>query len=437
MTTTFARHRSSRWALPVLVGAALVSAACAADTDATSSSGTTPTTGAGAAAPVDYATPGPYRVGTTELEISAEPCPTDPATSCPRKAVVFYPADPTAAADTTRIEGYRTSVAFPESARAVLPAEFDQEIDLTGVEVYDAPVASDEGPFPVVLHSHGFSGYYLFESRSMAHLASWGFVVAAPDHKERSLGGLLFGGGAGADATADQDVRDMQNLLTALRDENVSDGMLKGASDFEELAVTGHSAGGSTAGRLIAVDNTVDAFIGKAPVPPVALGPDASRLTGPERIAALEEAFQTTDPPGVPVMLIAGERDATIALDTIEQTYDWLDAPKRLVVVANAGHNAFTDLCGPIRAQGGLSKFAEQVPALAPVLQLGEDGCVDGFLPPEQGDALINHLLVAQLRWVFKLDPTDASLSPDYLAAQFPEAFGSEQADPTPATPAG
>ena len=411
----------------------LGAAACGGTGGDDGPSGTTGTTGPAAAAPVDYSTPGPYRVGTRELTIATDDCPEDPD-GCPRQAVVYYPADPDAAAETARIEGYSTAVAFPPSVRAVVPSEFIQEIALGDVEVYDAPAANAEAPFPVVLHSHGFGSYYLFESRSMAHLASWGYVVAAPDHKERSLVGQLLGGGEGA-ADPDRDVRDLQDLLRTLRDRNVSDGVLKGALDFEELAVTGLSAGGSTAGRMIAADPTVDAYIGKAPVPPVAVEGGGPDLEPAERLAAMEEAFATSDPPGVPIMLIAGERDGVVPLSTVQATYDWLAAPKRLVVLTNAGHNAFTDLCAPIREQGGLMAYADQLPALAPVLELGEDGCIDGYLEPEAGEALVNHLLVAQLRWVFGFDATDVSLSSAYLEAQFPEAFGSEQADPTPTSP--
>ena len=55
----------------------------------------------------------------------------------------------------------------------------------------DAPAATKSGRFPLVIFSHGFAGYPEQSVSLTTHLASWGFVVAAPDHVERSLDGLL------------------------------------------------------------------------------------------------------------------------------------------------------------------------------------------------------------------------------------------------------
>ena len=39
-----------------------------------------------------------------------------------------------------------------------------------------------QGRFPLVVFSHGYGGLRTQSSFLTAHLASWGFVVAAPDH---------------------------------------------------------------------------------------------------------------------------------------------------------------------------------------------------------------------------------------------------------------
>src|SRR5690606_13389968 len=51
--------------------------------------------------------------------------------------------------------------------------------------------ASGDGPFPLVLFSHALGGYRSQSTFLTEHLASWGFVVAAPDHGERGLGRIL------------------------------------------------------------------------------------------------------------------------------------------------------------------------------------------------------------------------------------------------------
>ena len=54
----------------------------------------------------------------------------------------------------------------------------------------DVPASAD-GPFPLVLFSHGF-GSFRFDASALVHgIASWGFVVAAPAHIERDRDALV------------------------------------------------------------------------------------------------------------------------------------------------------------------------------------------------------------------------------------------------------
>lgn len=403
----------------VVVGLALLVGACSSTSTEGSTSAGSATTGTSApAAPVDYSGLGPYPVGTLEVDLGD------------RKAVVYYPADRAATAGAEVFNSYSTGIAFSESLRAALPAAFVQQVQL-GTDTYRGVRANPQGPFPVVLHSHGFSGFYLFESRYMVHLASWGFVVAAPDHKERSLQGQLDP--ANASRAPGQDVTDLKNTLAKLKDANVAaDGPLKGAMNLDQIAATGHSAGGSAAGRLILQSPEVKTFIGKAPGAPIDTANIPRDLPADQRAVAVQQALATTTPPDKPSMLITGETDGVIPLATVKVEYDWLRAPKKLAVIKNAGHNAFTDLCPPIREQGGLLQYASQLPeAFVGVLRLGEDGCTPASLDPQKGYAYIDHLTVAQLRWVFGLDTSEVSLAPGFLQATFPDAFGPYFTDPT------
>lgn len=412
-----ARRRFPTALAAVVVGLALLVAGCSSSGESTSS--TTAKVGTTLApAPVDYSGIGPYKVGTLEVDLGD------------RKAVVYYPADPSATQGAEVFAAYSTGNAFPEALRAAIPKAFVQDVQL-GTDTYRNVKANPQGPFPVVLHSHGFSGYYLFESRYMVHLASWGFVVAAPDHKERSLGGQLDQSNSAR--APGQDVTDLKNTLAKLKDANVAaDGPLKGAMNFDQVAATGHSAGGSAVGRLALESPEIKTFIGKAPGAPIDTTNIARDASADQRQAAVKQALAAVKPPDKPSMLIAGEKDGVIPLATVTLEYEWLQAPKKLAVVKNAGHNAFTDLCPPIREQGGLMQYSAQLPsAFVPVLRLGEDGCTPDFLEPAVGYKYIDHLTVAQLRWVFELDPTEASLAPAFLAKTFPDAYGPYQTDPT------
>ena len=367
----------------LIVGALVVGAtACGGDDSAEN------------ADPVDYSVPGPYPVGITTLQLAD------------REVFMFYPADPDRLAEGTPVASYSSGDAFPAALRAAIPAELVQDVDIDATR--DAPIA-DDGPFPVVIHSHGFGGYPQFASLHLIHLASWGFVSAAPNHLERNLAANSLG----TVTRTGQDVRDLRATLDLLTEQNAS-GPFAESMDLEQVAAEGHSAGGAAAGRF-AYDPQVVTWIGQAPAAPL----DAA-VGGSGAITDLAAAYAAQAPPDKPSMLIAAEVDLTIPLASIETQYEWLSEPKRFAVIGRAGHNAFTDLCGPIREQGGLLQYAGRLPAPENLLRLGEDGCTEANLEVETGYAIINHLTVAQLRWVFGLDPTAVSLSTDFVESLFP-----------------
>jgi len=132
--------------------------------------------------------------------------------------------------------------------------------------------ASGDGPFPTVLHSHGFSGNVRFGNQHNAAVASWGYVVAAVDHPERGLAAILdsFIGG-GDDAERPDEYLDSDQLIAALdllaETNEQADSPVAGAIDAERVATEGHSAGGSASGTA-AYDDRVDLWIARHQVPP-------------------------------------------------------------------------------------------------------------------------------------------------------------------------
>lgn len=412
ITTTHRRPRRVA-ALVAAATLALTAGACSSSKDSSTATGGSKST-ATTAAPVavDYSKPGPYKAGTTRISLGD------------REMIVFYPSDDAGIAGAEHLTSYNSGEAFAPELRTTIASivpEFVQDIPIDAYK--DAEPATKGGPFPVILHSHGFGGYYLFASQHYEQLASWGFVVAAPDHKSRNLSASA----TGQLNQGQTDTEDLAKALTTLEQAN-TEGPLKGSMNFDLLGVEGHSAGGSAAFRFAMQEPQVKTVIGYAPAPPVSIGDGSSaNLSTEERQAKTKEALASKTPPQIPTMIVAADKDGAIALPIVQGIYDWLATPKRLIVVNNAGHNAFTDICEPIRAQGGLDKYQEKLPQFGPLLRLGGDGCTDGFTDPAQSAALINHSAVAQYRYVFGIDTSDASLQPDYLKATFPEAFGSEQ----------
>ena len=131
--------------IAALVAALTLTAGLASCSSGSSSSSSAASTGAA----VDYSKPGPYPVGTTTFTLGD------------RIVYMFYPADAARLGEGTPITSYSSADAFPPALRAAVPAALLQQVPLDATK--DAPIATD-GPFPVVIHSHGFGGYPEFTS---------------------------------------------------------------------------------------------------------------------------------------------------------------------------------------------------------------------------------------------------------------------------------
>ena len=407
-----------RCLLPSLAAVLLLLAACSDDggDDGTAAEDTTTTT-APAAEPEDFSGRGPYSVGQVDLQLDAD-----------HEIAVFYPIDEVP--EEGQPYSYSGDSIFGPAISNLLPGALSDKITIDDTWV-DAP-PSEDGPFPVVLHSHGFSGNLRFGNRHNATVASWGYVVAAVDHPERGVVSILESFVSGSESERPDEFLDSDQLIEAL--DLLAESDLADVADTERVAAEGHSAGGSASGTA-AYDDRVQLWLGQAPGAPLEPDTDLAQFASEDEdgpsldYAALLEA---TEPPPVPSMIIAAEGDDIVTLDRVQQTYDWLDTPKRLVVIAESGHAVFVDPCLPIREEGGLSSFVEGLgldPADVPIVALGEDGCLPDETDPRDVWPLIDHVTVAQLTEVFGEEPAvgTASLDPDYLDETFPNLVAEVQ----------
>ena len=391
--------------LPLLALGLLV-AACGEDDTGGGAAGTDPQ-----AEPVNYSDRGPYAVGEIELHIDED-----------HTVAVFYPVDREAVADDAEPYTYAGEDIFGPEIVQLLPGALAGE--LAPLDTWRNLPASEDGPFPVVLHSHGAAGNLRFAGSHNSHVASWGYVVASVDHPERgvvaALEGALSGrGGARGpgdderDSDSNLDTEQLLSGLDLLVEESGDGGsVLAGAVDEDQVAAEGHSAGGGASGGAAYEDDRIDLWIGQAPGSPI----DRSDR-------------DETPPPDVPSLLIAAEGDEVVPLDEVEAMYEWLEPPKRLAVIADSGHAVFVDPCQPIQQEGGLSEFVETFgidPDEIGLLQLGEDGCLPEDTPAEAVWSFIDHVTVAELQSVFDRDraAAEASLTEDFLEETFPERFG-------------
>ncbi|MFF0228298.1 alpha/beta hydrolase family protein [Streptomyces sp. NPDC004629] len=145
--------------------------------------------------------------------------------------------------------------------------------------VFNAPVASGSGRFPVVLFSPGLGGVRTQNTAWAEELASHGYVVAALDHPYDSAAVVLADGRTIHTKTAstgdpDKDEKlgagwatvraaDLSFVLTQLGrlDRGEIEGPLTGRLDTGRVAVTGHSIGGGSALQAARQDRRFDAVI--------------------------------------------------------------------------------------------------------------------------------------------------------------------------------
>ncbi len=312
-----------------------------------------------------FSQPGPYAVGVTTLKLAD------------RSVEIYYPAK-RGVASSQPLATYLQTDPIPPGMLAALP-KIPPGVDLsvTIPARRDIPAAAD-GPFPLVIFSHGAGGWRSGYGELLSGIASWGFVVASTDYVEYGFVSQFTGGGARNPTARRQTVNAAVGGTIDLMTKATSEpgGRLKNTIDLSRIGAVGHSAGGGTMfGEL--GDPRIGTIIGWAPVPP-----------------------QTPVTSHTPTMIIAGEKDSAISPSVVSAAYATLQSPKRLVMVGNLGHNAFSDSCLAIRNGNDLVGLAKQLGIGIPqgLLDLARNGCGPDDMETRTGWAIIQHFTVAQLR---------------------------------------
>lgn len=413
----------ARLAALLVLALALVATACgsgSSDPSGTPAGGSNPPgTGTGpdgsappgteVAAGAAFAGPGPYIAGTTTLDMAG------------RTVEVWYPAAPSSAAGATK-RIFEIRDLLPEQLKAIVPDELNPRYE---TNAYVEIPASDDGPFPLVLFAHGFGAYPTEYQTILTHLASWGFVVAGPDFDERGLIAAFAGGGApptsldpaAAEAAAQARVESEALIMSQARELLAAEstepgGLLEGVVDATNVGTAGHSAGVTSAVAAASSDPNVKTFVA---------------MSG-GRAPGASTALPTPDVPG---MVMTGGQDQVASLENVTAFYESLNPPKRLVVIDDAGHNSFNDLCVIGADQGGLLVIAEQVGIPTPenLQRLFLDGCEDNVIPAPEAWEPIGHFLVAQFRAELGIADEPVGLDPGIDTAFAPTAITFEIAE--------
>lgn len=252
--------------------------------------------------------PGPYAVGRQTQQV------TDPAREGRALTVeVWYPAD---------------TAAEPSPYELIPGVAFDADLSTVG----SAP--SSDGPFPLVVFSHGSGGLRQQSASIVETIASHGFVVVAADHAGNTAIDRLLGTETSFEVTARNRVLDVGLLI----DEVEAGRLAAGLADLDRLAVMGHSFGGFTALAAasgfedIAPDPRVDAI--------VPLAPASSRIPD-DALASIE----------VPMLIVTGSDDDTTPVeDESTRPLELATGSATLVEIDGGSHQVVTNICDIVEA---------------------------------------------------------------------------------------
>ena len=190
----------------------------------------------------------------------------------------------------------------------------------------DAPPATG-GPFPLIVFSHGSGGEPQFYRFITEHLASWGFIVAAPPHPGNTSGDCPCDGGnivASARERPD-DVAFVLDQMLALR--NDASQPLGAIVDLDRAGIAGHSFGGWTS-LFVAPNGRFDAALALAPGLP-------------------ESLIQRSANDQVPLLIIGGGRDEIVPAGSVQKLWESLPSgiDRTYVSLPEGRHLTFIDRC--------------------------------------------------------------------------------------------
>ena len=212
-----------------------------------------------------------------------------------------------------------TTIYYPATGPAPTPT-----VGGAGLRPVDgAPPATAQGPFPLVVFSHGFGLSGRSASALMSYWASAGYVIAAPDYP---LTSDTAPGGPQRSADFENQPSDAKFVLTEMLRVNGDDGSAwRGLIHPVRVAYAGYSMGGGVtlgAGfNSCCLDERARAAIVMAGGRP---------RYGGDYFAG----------PAVPVMFIHGERDTTVPYASSQENFAQAKAPKFLLTALDGDHGS-------------------------------------------------------------------------------------------------
>jgi len=345
---------------------------------------------------------GPFPVGAITLEME-DPSREDPETGGPRsfKLEIWYPA-----VQGTRDLSPWTYETWTDASEEYLGEDYQKLVDaaLPGMQseaVRDADMDTAHAPYPLVLFSHGSYGIRWQSVFYTVHLASHGYVVAAPDHKGNTVWELLRDGydEGTTMVSSQQRLFDIDFVLDELKERNADHAdFLFGAIDEDNIAASGHSFGGWTAFTAACNNPHILASVSQSPI----LG-----------LAEIYGCVLAEYP--VPAMVMGGTLDNTVPFKDQYCDYRAVTAPEMyLYQIEGGGHYTFSDICDLDLA--ALAKDFD----FGPAEEALQDGCSQTEnVPWHEAHKSINHYSTAFLNLHLRASPGCVDYLVEFSAAPF------------------
>jgi dienelactone hydrolase len=194
----------------------------------------------------------------------------------------------------------------------------------------DAPYNEAGAPYPAIVFGHGYQVNPSYYAGTLEHLASWGYLVCAPES-----GLELF-------PSHRKFAEDLSRCLTFLEQENEGErSWLRGQVDTAHFGAAGHSMGAGAAILAASADRRIRAVAALS-----------AAETNPPATAAM---------PGltVPVRFIVGSSDAIVNPSQTAGIYAAGKAPRQLSVIQGGSHCGFLDSNIAFCDSGAITRAAQ------------------------------------------------------------------------------
>lgn len=226
-------------------------------------------------------------------------------------------------------------------------------------------IPTGPGPFPLVIMSHGNGGNWSSHQHIVDHIASYGYIVLAPNHPASDTERVFrWRMDYASDANTSRDPlavlgrpADVSFLIDQAERWNGEAGhALRGRIDLDHIAAVGHSYGSYTVLAVCGVRPVLDRLRPRVP-PGTGFAPDTRdprvdvgvvySTTGPNSDYFTERSYQFLD---CPMLNFNGDNDVQVSggfRGSQERYRGWeLQPPgdRYLAWLMNAGHNGWDDL---------------------------------------------------------------------------------------------